>query len=349
VNDEPTNVEAVDLSPTRAELIAHVRARGRQIRARRRLGIAGLATLAVVAIAAPAIAIGTRSTSHTALFATHAHGFEIAAIRASETQSASRGGTKGCPTGTLPSPNRLDCLKLSRAYAGRSSIVSVGVQPRGHTWTVVIDLDSGIANDLARFQLRHGWAVVVDGAVIAILKPPPVGRNGWQTSFIVAQNLSRGDAIALGTRIWGRVPRIVSARPATSSHIELPGNTFAVGPDIHGTLVITNDTGKAVTLEHGRECHGKWAATLTNASFPARVTFTQECSSQRTVIAPGVTRFPFDIITSYPACGGTGSPGHPAAPACLPNNAGPPPLPAGTYHAVVVDDLQNGEFPPRHR
>jgi hypothetical protein len=59
VNDSP---EPVDLSPSRAELIARVRARGRQIRARRRLGIASITALVVIGIAAPAIAIGTRSS-----------------------------------------------------------------------------------------------------------------------------------------------------------------------------------------------------------------------------------------------------------------------------------------------
>jgi hypothetical protein len=59
VNDSP---EPVDLSPSRAELIARVRARGRQIRARRRLGFAGVTALVVIGIAAPAIAIGTRSS-----------------------------------------------------------------------------------------------------------------------------------------------------------------------------------------------------------------------------------------------------------------------------------------------
>jgi hypothetical protein len=65
-NFEPVEpVEPVEMTPTRAELIASVRARGRQIRARRRVAITGLTALLVLAVAAPAIAIGTRSSSHT--------------------------------------------------------------------------------------------------------------------------------------------------------------------------------------------------------------------------------------------------------------------------------------------
>ena len=60
MNESP---EPVDLSPSRAELIARVRTRGRQIRARRRLGAAGIAVVVAFGIAAPAIAIGTRSDS----------------------------------------------------------------------------------------------------------------------------------------------------------------------------------------------------------------------------------------------------------------------------------------------
>ena len=60
MNDAP---EPVDRSPNRDELIARVRARGRKIRARRRLGIASVTALVVIGIAAPAIAIGTRSST----------------------------------------------------------------------------------------------------------------------------------------------------------------------------------------------------------------------------------------------------------------------------------------------
>jgi hypothetical protein len=192
VND---SFEPVDLSPTRAELIARVRARGRQIRARRRLGIAGLAALVVIAIGAPAIAIGSRSTSHSI------------------------------------APSHVDS-----------------------------------AADL-------------------------------------------------------------------TADIELPGDEVVTGSEVHGTLVVVNNTARQVTLEGPGECHGKWAVTLTNTSVQPDVAFTQECGSERMVLAPGANRFPFTLSTSYHACSNSSNPAEMVR--CLPGG-GIPPLPPGNYQAVLV-------------
>jgi hypothetical protein len=344
VNDDIKKVEPVDLSPTRAELIARVRARGRQIRARRRLGIAGIAALVVVAIAAPAIAIGSRSTSSSAPIATNSAGFQIVGIRASVARPVSHFGKTGCPRGTTPSPSELECLTLSRGYAGTRWVVSVAVQPRGHSWTVAVDLREGLAIDVARFHLRHGWALVVDGRVVGIIiTPAPLGTGALQTRFVVAQNVSRSQAIEIGTRIWARAPRILPTPPTLSSHFELTRNVVLAGAPLRGTLVVDNNTDQAVTLERPGQCGGKWAVALTNAGVPADVAFTSDCSSHRTILAAGETRFPFNLSTIYRGCSNSTSPLPAGLVHCLPGG-GIPPLPPGPYQAVVVDTFQ-GSFP----
>ena len=327
------SVEPVDLSPTRVELIARVRTRGRQIRARRRAGMTALATVLVVAIAVPAIAIGTRSSSRSVPpAASHSRGFGIAVIRGSAPQSASQ----SCHGGSLPAAGRGECLTLSKPYAGRESITSVAVQPRGGSWAVAVDIDIGIAIDLARFHEPHGWAVVLDGTVIGTITPATfIGAATVETTFVVAEHLTHAGAVALGTRIWGRAPRTFVAPPGLSSYLELPSPTFVAGSTVHGNLEIDNTTDHPITLERPGQCRIKWGVTLVAPGGTAHMTFTQECSNGRTVLQPGVNRFPFVLSTIAAECRDVRSQGPGTAPLCgIDHN--PPPLPPGRYEAVLV-------------
>ena len=206
MNDSP---EPVDLSPSRAELIARVRARGRQIRARRRLGIASITALVVIGIAAPAIAIGTRSSD----------------------------------------PDR------------------------------------------------------VPPATVSTTRPTPT----------------------------------VEPQADLTTRIELPSTVF-VGAEIHGTLVIDNNTDQPVPLDTRGECAGKWAVELTSPAASQDTAWTLECTRDRTTsLAPGANRFSFTIATTYSRCIDYTQLG-PADPVrCLSNPPGAiPRLPRGDYDAVLV-------------
>jgi hypothetical protein len=207
VNDSP---EPVDLSPSRAELIARVRARGRQIRTRRRLGAAGIALVVAFGIAAPAIAIGTRS---------------------SETHR-------------------------------------------------------------------------IPPATVSTTRPP--------STVVPTADLT--------------------------TRVELSSSTVVAGSEIHGTLVVTNNTDQPVPLDTPGECAGKWAVELTSPTASQNTAWTLECTRDRTTsLAPGANRFSFTIPTTYSNCIDNTEPG-PADPVrCLSNPAGGVPrLPRGDYEAVLV-------------
>ena len=64
-----------------------------------------------------------------------------------------------------------------------------------------------------------------------------------------------------------------------------------------------------------------------------QVAFAQACSAAPFTIVPGVNRIPSAVLTTWSSCGPPR--GHPPTGGPADVNGGPPPLPVGTYRAVL--------------
>lgn len=100
-----------------------------------------------------------------------------------------------------------------------------------------------------------------------------------------------------------------------------------------GTLLVVNHTAASMNLT--KTCQPSYAVALTNSKYAPRVAFATVCSSAPFVIAPGTNRFPISITTTYLACQQSPSSSS-DLPTCI--KSGAPPLPAGTYDAVLIGD-----------
>jgi hypothetical protein len=330
VNDSVENVEAVDLSPTRAELIARVRARGRQIRARRRFGIAGITALVVIAIAAPAIAIGTRSTSRSVPPATagRTKGDFLVAVITDATRPP-------CRSGTLETPVTPACVSLGRAVVTANDVQSASVRyaPTLGGWLVEVRVSQQAIARLATAAGNH-TAIVVSGKVWSRgVNPGPSGT----TIAVVGDSITRGQAIALATKITGRPPAHIDTKPNLSVRIELPSHTLVSGSSLNGTLVVDNPTSTPIDLSP-QNCWQKWAVTLETSSFVNEPLYAQDCRTGPWLVAPGTTRWRFTVVGTYYHCSQSAHPLR-GEPRCPPgSNTNTPPLPPGDYSAVLVAD-----------
>jgi hypothetical protein len=341
VND---NVDPVELSPTRAELIARVRSRGRQIRARRRLGVAGLTALVVLAIAAPTIAVGSRSSaSHTVPPATAAArrgDFRIALVERATPLERSNGSGRTIASCAGLSDGHY-CYELGRTVVSAADVqTAVVVYNATAGWIVNVTIDRPAGARLAALVNQQA-AIIVGGRVV---RAPTINPGITGTTVSVVSLATRAQAIALATKILGRAPSDGSREPNTpnayglSARLEFPVTTFTAGTTVHGTLIVENHTKYDVTVEKSG-CKTTWEVTLTNARVPNNLVNDLMCSTGRTVFTPGTNRLPFDVITTYSTC--TEGNASPRIVRCLPNR-GEPLLPAGEYHAVL-DIFSEGE------
>lgn len=146
----------------------------------------------------------------------------------------------------------------------------------------------------------------------------------------------------------GGATRVTSAdaasRPKIITSIHLPGTTIAGGATVTGFLEIVNGTGKAVSLTTGNGCRPHWAVGLENAKVHfTQLPFPADCVASPLVIVPGVNKVPFTMATKYVSCVNKKNDVATALPLCL-AGAGLPPLPRGTYNAVLVSD--SSSLPP---
>jgi hypothetical protein len=106
------------------------------------------------------------------------------------------------------------------------------------------------------------------------------------------------------------------------------------GTTIKGYLVITNP-GPAVNLTdlEPSGCKPGFTIYLTNGTISNEAPSTADCVGAAFVIAQGTTTLPFSLSTSYTGCTSESAETTPNIPLCLPS--GMPPLPPGTYQAVI--------------
>jgi hypothetical protein len=118
--------------------------------------------------------------------------------------------------------------------------------------------------------------------------------------------------------------------PSLTDRIVLKSSRVTAGHPIDGTLQVFNHGAAAINLT--KTCLPSFVVALTNSKYRPQVAFTTACSGQPLVIASGTTRLPVKVITTYLGCHQSGPPS--IEPKCL--SSGPPPLPAGSYDAVMV-------------
>jgi hypothetical protein len=117
--------------------------------------------------------------------------------------------------------------------------------------------------------------------------------------------------------------------------IDLTARRVVAGHQIRGVLVVDNP-GPAVNLTQDvpGPCRPAFAVILSRPGLRNAVGFSTVCALQSFPIAHGRTAIAFTVITSYAGCNPPGTPARRTTPTCLPTK-GPPPLPAGTYSAVI--------------
>ncbi|MBF6614730.1 MAG: hypothetical protein IVW55_16590 [Chloroflexi bacterium] len=123
---------------------------------------------------------------------------------------------------------------------------------------------------------------------------------------------------------------LVPSDPHLSVRIALKANRIQSGRVIEGTLVVVNRGRTSINLT--TRCRPDFAVALTNSKYTPEVGFAAACLLRPYIIAPGINRLPFQLDTTYLGCGPPPGPDPP----CLPNAM--PPLPVGTYDAVLIGD-----------
>lgn len=109
------------------------------------------------------------------------------------------------------------------------------------------------------------------------------------------------------------------------------------GTIVGGSLVVENATGSAAALRDPHGCQPSFAVALTNTAVAPGVGFSLPCINKPMLLVAGVTHLPIEVITACPGCsnGVTVPSSSRWFPRCLPHG-GPPGLPAGAYHAVLI-------------
>jgi hypothetical protein len=117
-----------------------------------------------------------------------------------------------------------------------------------------------------------------------------------------------------------------------SARIVLPSTTIAAGSSMSGKVVVTNDTGLAL---HGKGCGSPFQVVLRNDKIAPEVG--RALCLQRITIPAGESTWPVTVFATYLSCDfDAASDQHPS---CL-RDGTVPPLPAGSYRAMLLQDPQ---------
>ena len=127
-------------------------------------------------------------------------------------------------------------------------------------------------------------------------------------------------------------PSTVPTSTPISIRITLAHTRVVAGAPIKGHAVITNSTGRPVTVE-ACAANGWFDVGVANRNISYDPVSPAMACLPSVQLAPGMNRIPFTVSTSYQRCAEAG---HATAdvPLCL--ESGMPPLPAGIYSTRVV-------------
>ena len=129
---------------------------------------------------------------------------------------------------------------------------------------------------------------------------------------------------------------------ALSVQVVLSETSVVAGKSIHGDLVVTNDGAPINLTDVGRpfrepnspyRCRPSFLVYLTNGVTQTEEGFAEPCVSRPFSIAHGVSRWPFQLLTTFGGCTQSGS-GTADIPAC--GASGIPSLPPGGYETRVA-------------
>jgi len=132
-----------------------------------------------------------------------------------------------------------------------------------------------------------------------------------------------------------------SVRGPLRTELQLSSRVAVPGQQIKGTFVIINPSNPINLTEVAHpfgeqapdHCRPDFQVYLTNGAVDNESGFAMNCLGEPFVIAHGTTRLPFTLRTDYSGCSTTGTP-TPDSPMCP--ASGFPPLPPGSYKAIVV-------------
>ena len=127
-------------------------------------------------------------------------------------------------------------------------------------------------------------------------------------------------------------PQEITNSTPLSLAITLDHTLVTAGTPIKGTAVFTNRTGSPITVD-ACAADGWLDVGLSNHTITYNPANPLIACTPTVQLAPGVTRTPVTVMTTYQGCTQS-APGTPEYPPCNPD--GLPPLPAGTYHTVVI-------------
>ena len=123
---------------------------------------------------------------------------------------------------------------------------------------------------------------------------------------------------------------VINATPLSVS-ITLEHTRVAPGTPIKGTAIFTNRSGTSILVE-ACAANGWLEVGLANRQIAYNPAYTAIACPPTVQLAPGVTRIPITVATTYQQCvQASSSVAPPQIPACPPTG-GLPALPAGIYH-----------------
>jgi hypothetical protein len=123
------------------------------------------------------------------------------------------------------------------------------------------------------------------------------------------------------------------AAPAITIRITLPHANVTSGTPIKGEALLTNTTGKAITVE-SCAADGWLDVGLENKQIRYEPVTPAVACPPSVQLLPGTNREPITVSTTYKECLQPGGRSKTYVPSCTPT--GEPPLPAGTYQIKVV-------------
>jgi len=126
---------------------------------------------------------------------------------------------------------------------------------------------------------------------------------------------------------------LLPAAPRLHVRLQLQQSHVVAGATIPGKLIITNGGHVPVNLTSG--CRPKYQVVLTNRQIPPSAPFTTECYTAPFIIPAGSSTLGVTVQSTYSSCLSKGGQSTRPFPACRADGQ-PPPLPSGSYQAVLI-------------